>query len=195
MYFDVGIHKLVAFTFLYFPGCEGYQVYHRNGDKLVDLCHIRPGIPVNPQLARPSNGINVIFSRFEKIPFTCEYKYDGFRGQIHYYNNKTEIFSRNLENMTETYPDIVEYVNNFQKESQEKNNEQSINSFIIDCEMVAFDTKNNKILPFQQLTTRSRKNVDINTITIHVCMFVFDILYLNNEILINKILRKRREIL
>ena len=166
-----------------------------NFNKLVDLCHIRPGIPVNPQLARPSNGINVIFSRFEKIPFTCEYKYDGFRGQIHYYNNKTEIFSRNLENMTETYPDIVEYVNNFQKESQEKNNEQSINSFIIDCEMVAFDTKNNKILPFQQLTTRSRKNVDINTITIHVCMFVFDILYLNNEILINKTLRERREIL
>jgi DNA ligase-1 len=166
-----------------------------NFNKLVDLCHIRPGIPVNPQLARPSNGINVIFSRFEKIPFTCEYKYDGFRGQIHYYNNKTEIFSRNLENMTETYPDIVEYVNNFQKESQEKNNEQSINSFIIDCEMVAFDTKNNKILPFQQLTTRSRKNVDINTITIHVCMFVFDILYLNNEIFINKTLRERREIL
>ena len=166
-----------------------------NFNKLVDLCHIRPGIPVNPQLARPSNGINVIFSRFEKIPFTCEYKYDGFRGQIHYYNNKTEIFSRNLENMTETYPDIVEYVNNFQKESQEKNNEQLINSFIIDCEMVAFDTKNNKILPFQQLTTRSRKNVDINTITIHVCMFVFDILYLNNEILINKTLRERREIL
>ena len=166
-----------------------------NFNKLVDLCHIRPGIPINPQLARPSNGINVIFSRFEKIPFTCEYKYDGFRGQIHYYNNKTEIFSRNLENMTETYPDIVEYVNNFQKESQEKNNEQSINSFIIDCEMVAFDTKNNKILPFQQLTTRSRKNVDINTITIHVCMFVFDILYLNNEILINKTLRERREIL
>ena len=166
-----------------------------NFNKLVELCHITPGIPVNPQLARPSNGINVIFSRFEKIPFTCEYKYDGFRGQIHFYNNKTEIFSRNLENMTETYPDIVEYVNNFQKESQEKNKEQSINSFIIDCEMVAFDTKNNKILPFQQLTTRSRKNVEINSITIHVCMFVFDILYLNNEILINKTLRERREIL
>ena len=166
-----------------------------NFNKLVELCHITPGIPVSPQLARPSNGINVIFSRFEKIPFTCEYKYDGFRGQIHFYDNKTEIFSRNLENMTETYPDIVDYVNNFQKESQEKNKEQSINSFIIDCEMVAFDTKNNKILPFQQLTTRSRKNVDINSITIHVCMFVFDILYLNNEILINKTLRERREIL
>lgn len=161
---------------------------------LPQLCMITPGIPVNPQLARPTNGINVIFKRFENIKFTCEYKYDGFRGQIHYnnINNKTEVFSRNLENMTETFPDIVEYVKQFIHKSNEQ---QQITSFIIDCEMVAFDKVNNKILPFQQLTTRSRKNVDISQITIHVCMFVFDILYLNGESLMHKTLQERREIL
>ena len=61
--------------------------------------------------------------------------------------------------------------------------------------MVAYDKKNDKILPFQQLTTRSRKNVDLATITIHVCMFCFDILLLNDEILINKTLRERRKYL
>lgn len=162
--------------------------------QLTTLCKITPGIPVDPQLARPTNGINVIFKRFENIPFTCEYKYDGFRGQIHYHNNKTQIFSRNLENMTETFPDIVEYVNNFKKKSDEKNT-TPLTSFIIDCEMVAFDKTKNKILPFQQLTTRSRKNVDVSQITIHVCMFVFDILYLNDEILTKKTLRERRDIL
>ena len=161
---------------------------------LIDLCHIRCGIPVNPQLARPTTGIKVIFERFADTPFTCEYKYDGFRGQIHYNNKKTQIFSRNLEDMTETYPDIVEFINNFIKESAEKNNKQ-LNSFILDCEMVAYDKKNNKILPFQQLTTRSRKNVDLASITIHVCMFCFDILLLNDEILINKTLRERRKYL
>ena len=163
--------------------------------KLTELCKITPGIPVDPQLARPTNGINVIFKRFENIPFTCEYKYDGFRGQIHYHNGITEVFSRNLENMTQTFPDIVEYVNNFKKMSDEKNTEKPLTSFIIDCEMVAFDKVKNKILPFQQLTTRSRKNVDISQITIHVCMFCFDILYLNDEILTKKTLRERREIL
>ena len=74
---------------------------------LIDLCHIRCGIPVNPQLARPTTGIKVIFERFADTPFTCEYKYDGFRGQIHYNKKKTKIFSRNLEDMTETYPDVV----------------------------------------------------------------------------------------
>ena len=165
-----------------------------NFSELIDLCQIRCGIPVNPQLARPTTGIKVIFDRFADTPFTCEYKYDGFRGQIHYYNKKTQIFSRNLEDMTETYPDVVEFINNFIKESAEKNNKQ-LNSFILDCEMVAYDKKNDKILPFQQLTTRSRKNVDLATITIHVCMFCFDILLLNDEILINKTLRQRREYL
>lgn len=161
-------------------------------NKLPELCKITPGIPVNPQLARPTNGLPVIFKRFENIPFTCEYKYDGFRGQIHYYNNKTEVFSRNLENMTETYPDVVEYVESFIKESQKKNTNPT-SSFIIDCEMVAYDRQNNKILPFQQLTTRTRKNVDISKITIHVCMFCFDILYLNDEDLTKLTLKQRRE--
>ena len=165
-----------------------------NFSELIDLCQIRCGIPVNPQLARPTTGIKVILDRFADTPFTCEYKYDGFRGQIHYYNKKTQIFSRNLEDMTETYPDVVEFINNFIKESAEKNNKQ-LNSFILDCEMVAYDKKNDKILPFQQLTTRSRKNVDLATITIHVCMFCFDILLLNDEILINKTLKERRKYL
>ena len=166
----------------------------KNFSDLTDLCHIRCGIPVNPQLARPTTGIKVIFERFADTPFTCEYKYDGFRGQIHYNQKKTQIFSRNLEDMTETYPDIVEFIDKFIQESAEKNNKK-LNSFILDCEMVAYDKKNDKILPFQQLTTRSRKNVDLNTITIHVCMFCFDILLLNNEILINKTLRERRKYL
>ena len=166
----------------------------KNFSNLIDLCHIRCGIPVNPQLARPTTGIKVIFERFADTPFTCEYKYDGFRGQIHYNKKKTQIFSRNLEDMTETYPDIVEFIDKFIQESAEKNNKK-LNSFILDCEMVAYDKKNDKILPFQQLTTRSRKNVDLNTITIHVCMFCFDILLLNDEILINKTLRERRKYL
>ena len=165
-----------------------------NFSELIDLCHIRCGIPVNPQLARPTTGIKVIFERFADTPFTCEYKYDGFRGQIHYNNKKTQVFSRNLEDMTETYPDVVEFIDNFIKESAEKNNKK-LNSFILDCEMVAYDKVKDKILPFQQLTTRSRKNVDLSTITIHVCMFCFDILLLNDEILINKTLRERRKYL
>lgn len=162
--------------------------------ELENLCCITPGIPLKPQLARPTTGLNVIFQRFEKIPFTCEFKYDGFRGQIHHYTcrktgfSKTEIFSRNLENMTESYPDVVKFVD-------EKIRSEKIESFILDCEIVAFDSKTNKIQPFQVLTTRARKNVNIEEISIKVCMFLFDIIYLNGIPEIHKTLDERRNVL
>lgn len=47
-------------------------------------------------LAKPTRGIGDILSRFENKRLTCEYKYDGLRGQVHYNEGKIQIFSRNL---------------------------------------------------------------------------------------------------
>jgi DNA ligase-1 len=117
-------------------------------DELKDHCYMRVGIPVKPMLAKPTKGVQIILQRFENIKFTCEYKYDGFRGQVHYYDDpktegkkKIEIYSRNLENMTEAYPDIVEFFNTEFKAEEVKN-------FILDCEIVPFDQKTGKILNF-----------------------------------------------
>lgn len=121
------------------------------------------------------------------MKFTCEYKYDGLRGQIHYNNGKCQIFSRNLENMTETYPDIVEFVLS--------STNPEVKNFIIDSEIVAVNTTTQRILPFQQLATRSRKNVDKNNIEIQVCLYVFDILYLNDESLLKTPFVERRKCL
>jgi DNA ligase-1 len=54
------------------------------------------------------------------------------------------IYSRNLENMTQQYPDVVEFVRESVK--------AGINNFILDSELVAFDSINNRILSFQVLT-------------------------------------------
>lgn len=95
-------------------------------------------------LAKPTKGIREVLTRFENIRFTCEYKYDGFRGQIHFDRSRigeeVKIYSRNLENMTQQYPDVVEFV----KESVRA----EITSFILDSELVAFDSVNNRILSF-----------------------------------------------
>lgn len=57
-----------------------------------------------------------------------------------------------------------------------------ISEFIIDCEVVAWDTKQKKILPFQTLSTRKKKDVNQADITVQVCLFAFDLLFINGVV-------------
>jgi DNA ligase-1 len=75
--------------------------------KINDECKLTLGIPCKPMLAKPTRGLQDILTRFDGKKFTCEYKYDGLRGQVHYNQGAISIFSRNLENITEAYIDLV----------------------------------------------------------------------------------------
>ena len=39
--------------------------YPHEPKKILETCRIQPGIPVKPQLAKPTESIKVIFKRFE----------------------------------------------------------------------------------------------------------------------------------
>eukprot|EP01083_Nonionella_stella_P088262 245854_1 len=153
---------------------------------LPEKCFLTPGIPIKAMLAKPTKGIQEILERFANLLFTLEYKYDGERIQVHYLGDgKFEFFSRNAERSTGKFPDIQAYLPNvFDKEKVE--------SFIIDCEVVAWDIEKKKILPFQTLSTRKRKDVNTKDITVQVCLFAFDCLYMNGESLLQKPFMDRR---
>lgn len=69
------------------------------------------GVPLKPMLAKPTKAIGEVLDRFEGKQFTCEYKYDGERAQVHLLENgKLAVFSRNSEDMSAKYPDLVEQI-------------------------------------------------------------------------------------
>nr|GMD71282.1 DNA ligase 1 [Ipomoea batatas] len=153
---------------------------------LQKTCSFSPGVPVGPMLAKATKGVSEIVDKFQDKEFTCEYKYDGERAQIHYMENgSVEIYSRNAERNTGKFPDVVAAISRLKK--------PSTTSFVLDCELVAYDREKQKILPFQILSTRARKNVVVSDIKVNVCIYAFDILYLNGQPLIQEQLSVRRE--
>ncbi|GJC90488.1 DNA ligase 1 [Colletotrichum liriopes] len=102
-------------------------------------------------------------------------------------NGVASIFSRNSEDLSKKYPDILAKLHTWVKEDTK--------SFVLDCETVAWDVDEKKVLPFQQLMTRKKKDVKIEDVKVKVCVFAFDLLYLNGEAIVEKSLRERRELL
>ncbi|KDQ63563.1 hypothetical protein JAAARDRAFT_169520 [Jaapia argillacea MUCL 33604] len=157
-------------------------------DGLKGRCKLTPGVPLKPMLAKPTKAIGEVLDRFENKKFTCEYKYDGERAQVHKLEDGTvAVFSRNSEDMSKKYPDLVHQLPACIKEST--------TSFVLDAEAVAIDKDTKKLMPFQELSKRKRKDVKVEDIQVRVCLFAFDLLYLNGEPLLHKSLVERRELL
>ncbi|KAJ2392950.1 ATP-dependent DNA ligase Cdc17 [Coemansia sp. RSA 2559] len=90
-------------------------IYKYGISDIANHCMLTPTLPVKPMLAKIEKAADDILRRFEDKPFTCEFKYDGERSQIHYVQEddgsaRCVIFSRNAENNTNKYPDIANAV-------------------------------------------------------------------------------------
>jgi DNA ligase 1 len=57
-----------------------------------------------------------------------------------------------------------------------------LQSFIIDSEIVAIDPTNGDLKSFQELSNRARKDVEMSDVKVSVCVFTFDLMYLDGEV-------------
>jgi len=151
------------------------------GIETVKKVGIEYGTPVRSMLASRVPYGDII-TRLG-TPFTAEYKLDGERLQIHKQGENVQMFSRRLLEISEQYPDVCQIIiENVKAENT-----------IIEGEVVAMDAFYEKMLPFQVLSKRRRK-YDVEEIAkeIPVCLFLFDLLKLENQSFIDKPLPDRR---
>lgn len=52
----------------------------------------------------------------------------------------------------------------------------------MDAEIVAIDPRTGAIRTFQELSNRAKKDVHQNDIQVSVCLYAFDLMYLNGEV-------------
>jgi DNA ligase-1 len=83
-----------------------------------------------------------------------------------------------------------------QKSADTANKVLEVLSFVMDAEIVAVDAQHDgAILPFQTLSTRARKAILAKDVHVHVCVFAFDLLLLNEKSLLSQPLSTRRQLL
>lgn len=151
--------------------------------------HAKVGMPIKMMLAQRMGSADEIIEKMRKENLgrvICEYKYDGERIQIHKINKKVKLFSRNLENITEQYPDIVKFaIHNLRVEEA-----------IVEGECVAVDADTGDMLAFQELMHRRRKyDIEEKVKEFPANIYLFDALLIEGEDITNLPLEKRRNIL
>jgi len=160
------------------------KIIKKQGLKGLKAVKIQFGVPVVPALCQRLPNTEEIIKKMGKV--AVEPKYDGTRLQVHWSKNKTYFFTRNLENVTQMFPDIVEALG---KEVKAK-------EIIFDGEVIGFDPKNGKFLPFQETIKRKRKyDIGNKAKEIPLKYFAFDILFKDGQDLIKTPFGQRREIL
>lgn len=158
----------------------------KHGLKGLEEMEMEIGVPLKVMLALKVDDIDEGFERCGK-PAEFEFKYDGMRMQIHKNSNDIRIFTRRLENITAQFPEVVEAVKKYVKESK----------VVLDSEAVGYNKKTGKYLPFQSISQRIKRKYGIEKMSEQypVEVNVFDIINCRGKSVISKPFEERKDML
>jgi DNA ligase 1 len=143
---------------------------------------MKPLTPLSFMLADVMFSAEEIAQYYNK-PLICEFKYDGVRVQLHKFSDKVRMFSRKLEDVTNSFPEIASAVALLPAE------------FILDGEVLAY--RDGRPLHFQELQKRLRRKAVTDHMIgeIPIVYIPYDIMYLDGQPLIDRPLTERKELL
>jgi DNA ligase-1 len=138
--------------------------------------------PIAFMLASPVDSLDAIPWASVRL----EEKLDGIRCQAHATSDRVELFSRDLNPLTQTFPDVVD----------ELATSQFIlgSSFVVDGEVLAFDPESQTILPFLDLQKRLGVKKPSSKLIhdVPVIFVAYDLLVLDEDEAFSHPLKQRR---
>jgi len=159
-----------------------------SGMSAVESIMVTPFIPLRAMLGERLSSIGDIIEKMGGKA-ALEYKYDGLRVQAHIAREKDEtkirLYSRQLEDITEQFPDVVEFLRNgFQ-----------CSSAIVEGECVPIDPDSSSFMPFQMISRRRGRKHDLaeNIDQVPVVLVLFDCLFLDGRDLTTEPYLTRRD--
>ena len=140
--------------------------------------------PVRPMLAERASSLREALREVGEA--IIDWKLDGARVQIHKRGRVVRVFSRRLSDVTQSLPEVVEAVLGG----------LSAEEAVVEGEVVAVGEDGGP-MPFQYLMRRFRRvhGVRESREDVPVKLYLFDALYLDGELLIDRPLEERRELL
>jgi DNA ligase-1 len=155
----------------------------RDGAAALDEFRLHVGRPVQPMLAQSATSTAEALER--ACPAAVDWKLDGARVQIHVLGQDVRIFTRSLDDITSRVPELVEMASSL-----------GVRSLVLDGEALALQ-EDGRPYPFQVSASRFGSRLDVERLrsTLPLTPFIFDILHLDGEDLIDHPLRERHAIL
>jgi DNA ligase-1 len=156
----------------------GLIAYTLKKDGVDAVAALKPtlGIPIRLAAAERAESPRAIIERLG----TCvaQPKLDGFRLQIHIKKTGSSVqmwfFSRNLLDMSPMFPDLTKALESIQA-----------TTLIVEGEAIVYDEETERFLPFQETVKRKRKHgIEEIAESLPLRLYLFDILYLNGQPLI-----------
>ena len=160
------------------------KLLKKKGLKGLDDIEISAGVPIRPTLAERLPSAEEIVEKLGKC--LVESKYDGFRLQVHKDGKDIVIFSRQSENVTHMFPEIVAAIKEQVKAKKA----------IFEGEALAYNDETQEYQPFQVTIQRKRKyDIAEKSKEMPLKLFVFDVMMVEGKNVMGSPLKERRKIL